>query len=265
MTTINTITGEGVKFTLFPDNQPHVNVGNLPEGEHVRLVCPIRSSLELIQLLEISNALDRRFAVKKQLVIPYLMGARSDREMVIGDSVDLQVVSELINSCNFEQVNLFDVHSDVATLLIKRCKNHNNSKLVKAYEVPNSVLICPDAGAMKKVSKYLEWNSNISDVIYCQKIRDPADGKITLRVENPKSIQGRPVVVIDDLCDGGATFTAIAAQTLYDSSHRTLIVSHGIFSKGLAQLGTWFNQIITSDSYQKHEPHPQLRIIPLNL
>ena len=95
-----------VSLTLYNDNQPHVNVKSILGNEDIRVICRIRSSLELMQLLCLSNALDGRFVKKKELVILYLLGARSDREMISGDSVDLQVVADMINYCNFEKVKI---------------------------------------------------------------------------------------------------------------------------------------------------------------
>ena len=212
----------------------------------------------------LSNALDHAFIKKAVLVIPYLLGARSDRVMQPGDAVGLEVVAELINSCGFERVNLFDAHSDVASALIKRSRNHNNSLLVKAYDKDDAVLIVPDAGAAKKVAKYLEWNPKIKDVVQCVKERNLADkGKVTLNVLEPRKCFGKHCVIIDDLCDGGATFNAIAASldqramcdTSYGQVHNkpaslTLIVSHGVFSKGFFELAENFDEIIVSDSYK---------------
>jgi ribose-phosphate pyrophosphokinase len=53
-------------------------------------------------------------AKRKNSIIPYLMAARYDRLMQQGDSFDLEVVADLINSCGFEKVLLFDVHSEVS-------------------------------------------------------------------------------------------------------------------------------------------------------
>lgn len=246
------------KAFLFPDQQPHVQVSTdsisevyAPDG--IEVIAPIRNSQEIMNLLLLSNALDHMFVKKASLVIPYLMGARSDRVMQPGDSFDLEVMAELINSCNFERVNLFDAHSDVATALIKRSKNHNNSRLVKTYDKDDAVLIVPDAGAVKKVSKYLEWNPKIKHVVNCIKERDLADkGKITLSALAPMYCQDRHCVIIDDLCDGGGTFNMIAEDIKkqgYTPKSMTLIVSHGIFSKGFDKLAENFDEIITSDSY----------------
>ena len=138
-----------IKTFLFPDKQPHVKISNLEnfkEGDDVSVTCSILNTDLLLQLLECSNALDGLFLNKKELYIPYLMGARFDRKMENGDSVDLKVISDLINLCNFQKVYLLDVHSDIATVLIKNSINISNKFLVKTYTKENSVLICPDAG-----------------------------------------------------------------------------------------------------------------------
>jgi len=166
-----------------------------------------------------------------------------------GDSCDLEVVAELINMCKFEKVVLYDVHSDVAKALIKNSVNISNKVLVDAYNKPDSILICPDAGAVKKVGKYLEWNKNIVDVVYCTKTRDLSNGKIDLKVLEPEKCTGKNCVIIDDLCDGGGTFVGIASQI--KPAFLTLIVTHGIFSKGFKTLSEHdINHIITSDSYR---------------
>lgn len=236
-----------VSLLLYPDNQPHVNVSDVVENDEVVVTITLASSLDVMHLLQVSNALDNLFAKKKTLIIPYLMAARFDRLMQHGDSVDLKVVADLINMCGFEKVILFDVHSDVSTMLIKNAVNIDNKALVDKYDRPDSIVICPDAGAVKKIGKYLEWNGNIVDVVYCTKSRDLSNGNLTIKVLEPEKCTGRNCVIIDDLCDGGGTFLGIADQI--QPAHLTLIVSHGIFSKGIMGLKSKFNQVIVSNSY----------------
>jgi len=236
-----------VKFTLFPDNQPHVNIQDVVEGDEVYVKCSILRSQTVIELLQVSDALDSVFATKAVLEIPYLMGARFDRLMQPGDSFDLRVIAKLINSCGFKKVILHDVHSDVATALINNSVNVSNQALVRQYNRPDSILICPDAGAVKKVSKYLDWNKNLVDVVYVNKTRDLSNGNLTLNVLEPEKCEGRNCVIIDDLCDGGGTFLGTASQI--KPASLTLIVTHGIFSKGWKVFEGVFDEIITSDSY----------------
>lgn len=235
---------------LFPDKQPHINIDGVNENDKVQVTCSITDANNLLLLIQCSNSLDNLFAKKKELVIPYLMGARFDRLMQKGDSVDLKVIANLINGCGFEKVYLYDVHSDTSTVLIENSINISNAKLVKQYTKEDAILICPDAGAVKKVSKYFELNSNIKDVIYCNKIRDLRNGNITLKVLESDKCEGKNCVIIDDLCDGGGTFLAIASQI--KPAHITLIVTHGIFSKGFEVFKGIFDEIIVSDSYAEY-------------
>jgi len=260
--TINLYNLKNVKVILFPDNQPHVIIENIQAGDEVRLVAPLRTSLEVLQMLEVSNAIDEIGAIKKDLVIPYLMGARFDRIMQTGDSFDLKVIANLINSCNFPVVNLFDVHSKVSTDLIKNSRSHNNSKLLKAYDKKNVVLICPDKGALGRVDFYKQ-NLDIKDVVYCEKSRDLSNGNLTLTVKNPEKCEGQNCVCVDDIADGGGTFLAIASQI--NPAHFTLIVSHGIFSKGFLKLEEFFDEIITSNSYRKNYESNIVKVVDLNL
>ncbi len=246
MKTINLTTGENVKKMMFPDSQPHIILQNISPGEDVRVVAPIRSALELVQLMMVSNALKTITAPLQQLVIPYLMGARYDRVMNYGDSFDLEMISEIINGFNANEVAIYDVHSTVALDLIKNSHCITNMGLVKKYNKPNGVLIIPDKGAQKKASHFPFWNHKLVDVITCEKTRDK-EGKVSLTVNNPEVCQDRNCIIIDDICDGGATFLAIADQI--QPKHLTLMVSHGIFSKGTAVLKKKFHDIITTDSF----------------
>lgn len=250
MKTINLITGERVKTLLFPDNQPHVVIDDIQPGDDVRVVCPIRSSLELVQLLLVVNAVRHAQATPCELAVPYLMGARYDRIINPGDSFDLEVVAQCINSLGFSSVNLFDVHSSVATSLIHSSRSHNNSRLVKAYNRSDAILIVPDKGAVSKAAEYQGWNPLLSKKVFCDKVRDAATGRVSLVVQNPEVCAGRNCVIVDDICDGGATFLAIADQI--KPAHLTLIVSHGIFSKGFHALKEKFNEIVTTDSFWHH-------------
>ncbi len=259
MKTINLNTGENVTITIFPDTQPHINISGIAEAEEVKLICSLTSASKLIQLLETANALDNLFAIKKVLVIPYLMGARYDRLMQYGDSIDLKVVAGLVNSCGFEKVYLYDVHSEVSLLLINNAIGITNENLVRTYDMPDAVLICPDAGASKKVSKYFGWNNNLKEIVYCSKNRDLATGSLTLEVQEPHVCTNRNCVIIDDICDGGGTFLAIAEKI--KPAHLTLIVTHGIFSKGFETLHKYFQQIIVSDSLCKTYESPVVKTI----
>lgn len=229
---------------LYPDGQRSINITTSP-GLNRRTYLIWNGTME--ELLLMTNAIESMGLIKDTLVIPYLMGARYDRMMQFGDAFYLKVMANVINSCGFNTVLLLDPHSDVAPALINNNRVYGNGGLVRTYSIPNSVLICPDAGAAKKINKYMEINPNITDVVHCVKYRDPKSGYINLRVLEPGKCLNRPCVIIDDICDGGGTFAAIADQI--KPEHLSLIVTHGLFTKGSEPLAK-FNTIITTDSFR---------------
>ena len=252
---------KGIRTLLFPDNQPHVMVEGLNAGDEVAVVVSLTNSIKVMQLLEAANALGHLHVKKEVLIIPYLMAARYDRLMQAGDSFDLEVIAGLINSCGFKKVILFDVHSDVSLQLIKNATNNNNRKLVEQYDQEDALVICPDMGASKKVNEYFKWNKNLTDIVYCNKKRELSTGKLTLEVGDPEKCRGRNCVIIDDICDGGATFLAIAEQI--KPTHFSLMVTHGIFSKGFMDLEKSFDEIIVSNSYNRSYDSEKVKVVDM--
>lgn len=249
---LNLKTGLGIQKMMFPDGQPHIRLSEpeaFKEGAGAHIICAIRSSLELVQLMMIASAVEHAGGYIDTIAIPYFMGARYDRVINPGDSFDLEVVAGCVVGLNADVVVVFDPHSAVThQKTLAACVT--NEPLVKRYVKENAVLIVPDKGAIEKAKDYPEWNTNLTDIVFCNKSRDLETGKVTLTVQQPEKCAGRNCIIIDDICDGGATFKAIADQI--EPAHLTLMVSHGIFSNGFSKLKEHFDEIITTDSYLHH-------------
>lgn len=237
----------------FPDGQPHVQYTG-PKGVAVDVIQPIRNPKDLLVLALTVDALIRGRCHLSTLYIPYLMGARSDREMIAGDSVCLEVMAVGINSLQFARVALLDVHSEVA---LERIRNSYNidpiGKLIYLAKPPE-VIICPDNGAYNRTQSAHDKFPE-SKVIRCSKTRNET-GRITLTIhERDKEIcKNRDCLIVDDLCDAGGTFLAIAEQI--EPKSLQLIVTHGIFSKGFEELRKKFEHIITSNSFHDRAGNP---------
>lgn len=213
------------------------------------------------------------------LYIPYLLGARSDRQFQEGGTSYLvDVVAPILNSLNFSSIEVLDVHSDVAAACINNLKVTSNEILVrKAIDtffpcsegvrvtdiLQKFVLVSPDAGASKKIEKLANKIGYTGDIITCSKSRG-LDGKLSKTiVPLTTEIGNKDLIIIDDICDGGATFLNIAKEVRFqrlklglDSMNEFksnakiyLIVTHGIFSKGLKCLDV-FDGIYTTNSIQ---------------
>jgi ribose-phosphate pyrophosphokinase len=190
------------------------------------------------------------------LKIPYFPYARQDRVMNPGESLSLRVIINLINSMNFTEIEIWDPHSEVLTAgfsagkLIVRTQEEMLFNFVKDLKL-NAALVSPDVGALKKIYK-LAAKVNLP-VIECNKVRSSVNGDITSISIGEISPTITTLVIVDDICDGGATFISIAKEIeeKYGKGRfeLRLVVTHGIFSKGKEILNRYFNEISCANEF----------------
>jgi len=234
-------------------------------GDKIQIKSRLNNFKDL-ELIICTVASLRNLGVKEiHLYVPFFLGSRSDRQFEEGSNNYLkQVICPIINSLKLDSVTVLDPHSDVLEACLNNFKKKDNLNLVRfatnSYQHSNKktsgvmsedfILISPDAGANKKIFKIAEQIGYKGDIITCSKSRDE-NGKLS-RVEIPinTSLIDKDMIIIDDICDGGATFLNIAKKLkeIYKGKIY-LIVTHGIFSKGLTELNKYFDGIYTTDSY----------------
>lgn len=261
---------EGVEIQyekfIFSGGEPHIKItSDFDLSIPITITHRINSFNELGLLCMAVDALRRMGAAVNTLFIPYFPAARQDRLMVKGEPLSVKVYADIINNLQFKKVIIFDVHSDVAPALIDHCENSTNHKFVaKALSMIHTdpVLVAPDAGSLKKIYKLSEFLKGL-DVIECSKTRDVKTGLLTGFRVYEDDLKGKDCVIVDDICDGGGTFIGLAKELkLKNSGDLYLVISHGIFSKGLYDLNC-FKKIISTNSIREMEGE-QLIQIPIS-
>lgn len=205
-------------------------------GEDFTVEAILNSSDAIMELILVTDALRRIYGKDQylRLVCPYLPYARQDRVMNAGEALGLKVMCNLINDLYFDEVVVWDVHSDVALALLDRVKQVEQHSLTQRIPVDwkNTILVAPDAGALKKVYKTAK-QQGIS-VVRADKTRSVADGSITGTVVYSEHVGDKNFLILDDICDGGRTFIELAKELRKLTNGKIfLYVTHGIFSKGL--------------------------------
>jgi ribose-phosphate pyrophosphokinase len=223
-----------------------------------RVVVTVRvsSSDDIMRIMLIADALHRMNEVKEiYLFLPFLPYARQDHIVAPGEALSLKVFARMINSCGFDQVEVFDPHSDVTAALIDNVLVHSNLALVKkVLEGKKGYwLVSPDAGAYKKIGKLADQLGYDRQIISCGKVRDPNPankGKI-LGMDVPHAERnGEDVYIIDDICEGGRTFVTLATLLRKQNVGRIyLIVSHAVMSSGDLELRKYLDGVFTTDSF----------------
>jgi ribose-phosphate pyrophosphokinase len=246
---------------VFPDGQPHLrldaaSVATMDKDAPIRILTRLASPADLLLALFAKSTLDYLEFSHIELHVSYLLAARMDRVMQEGEPFSLKVVAGLMNTGNFRKVRIFDPHSEVSAALIDRSYPVTNHRFVQDalahYMHENPVdkycLVSPDAGALKKIHSLARF-LDIDDVVEGMKERDLKTGALTNFRTTREDLTGITCFIVDDICDGGGTFAG-TAKMLRDIGATTvvLIVSHGIFSKGIAVPGV--DMIYCTDSYR---------------
>ena len=256
--------GKSIAFEAFTFNggEPHIKIkenfenlsGDLlsnTKTDEVLITTRIRSFNDLGFLLVATDALKRMGVTKISLLLPYFPAARQDRVMVKGEGLTVKIYADIINAAHYESVIILDPHSEVTPALLQRVQVINNHPFVQKAiaKERDYLLISPDGGALKKVYKLAQY-LNGQPVIECSKMRDVKTGQLSGFKVFAEDLQGKTCVLVDDICDGGGTFLGLAkALKAKNAGKLILVVTHGIFSKGLAELATVFSDIYCTDSF----------------
>lgn len=186
------------------------------------------------------------------LVMPYMPGAREDRGKVFGLETYVQMVT---TTSGTRSVIVFDPHSEVTSELFYKWGSAGGLKIFSVADLVRQrpwafegydYVIAPDEGATERAQSVADVLG--VPVVQAVKSRDFETGKITGLIA-PEIDDTKKYLVVDDLCDGGFTFTLLSDNLGLPKEQIDLYVSHGVLSKGTAELEKKFGRIITTNSY----------------
>lgn len=258
-----------VKWWTFPGGERGCKIVDPLEIERYKrfsIKVKFQSSDDLIDTLMLVDAcrnIERRVSLRLEIL--YFPYARQDRVCAAGEPFALRVAVQMLKACDFDIIEIWDPHSDVlealfppGLLTVRRqwdlAREVLEPKLTDANLRKQTVLVAPDAGALKKIF-YLAKSMRLP-VITCSKTRDVESGKITGTVIPDIPEGAKNFWVIDDICDGGATFIELAKSFhgRYDKeTHQlNLLVTHGIFSRGQDVLKDHYNEVLSINNLEKN-------------
>jgi ribose-phosphate pyrophosphokinase len=241
----------------YPAGEGHVTIKNGPPQEFydktLAVIWEARNYNDLCTILLASETWEReKGTLPFKIVVPYFPYARHDRRNGAGDSNPAQFAIDLIRDAR-NDIIIMDPHSDVTGAL----PHIGQGTIVRAAQEtamsdiigPNAAFLIPDQGATKKTHLWLS-NTGLPSV-QGLKHRDPLTGNLSgfgIAEEDKELINGRDLIIVDDICDGGGTFMGLAG-VIDNYASINLLVTHGLFTKGLTSLADVFDTITTLDIY----------------
>lgn len=252
---------EIVNPTIFPDGTSQV--WNLEKFDNQILVNKfiqidwryhnISEFFHVVQLIDLIRSKDLSSNI--ELYIPYFPFARQDKSINNSSCFALRSFIRLFTDLHINKLTTYDMHNDIFDEFLMNGIEIEN--IIPTFDLPKeSVVIFPDAGAKKR------YPSIQNQSITFNKKRLEFSGEIIesyLTTESELKLNNLPkdthFVIIDDICDGGATFIRIAkVMTDLDFDNIDLQVSHGLFTKGRQILrDAGIKNIETTNSLEKNQ------------
>lgn len=207
--------GERVEIKKFPNGESMIHSENLKlRNDDNQIRVNFENDEDIIHLVFLKGHLDE-LRIKCSLILPYMPYSRMDRTEGIA-LFTLKHLCKLINNLNFENVTIYEPHSEVSTALLDRVKVVDMSKTL-AEDILKELndgkeevyLVYPDAGAAKRYGKEISYEK----VLTANKERDFRTGFIKkLQINGDIESKNFKAVIVDDLCSKGGTFMLTASK-----------------------------------------------------
>jgi ribose-phosphate pyrophosphokinase len=253
---------------VFPDGQPHVSIDpdvlmrTIDAKGPLEVVTALTSALDFVTTALALDAIDAAFVAKGRvpdvaLNISFMLGARMDRRIAPGQPATLHVLASMLAPVTrtLRALRILDPHSPVTLEAISGATTlHPDALVAFALEdlarggESRAVVIIPDQGAVLRTSSILDRLGGGHDVARCVKKRDPNTGGLSGFGLAEGDVTGRDCLIVDDICDGGGTFSGIAGVLREHGARAVaLCVTHGVFSRGITIAG--IDAVYCTDSY----------------
>ena len=169
------------------------------------------NSDNLMEMLLILDAAKRASARHITAVIPYFGWARQDRKDQPRVAIGAKLVANLLQAAGATRIMTMDLHADQIQGFFEKPVDHLYASTiflpyVRSLNLENLTIASPDMGGSKRAyaySKFLE-----SDVVICYKQRLKANVIDTMELIG--DVQGKNVILVDDMIDTGGTLTKAA-------------------------------------------------------
>lgn len=260
------------KVSNYPDGHKHIVSDKDLHGD-TRLSASFRTFDDLFLAAQVK----RIHPELTSLYIKYMLAGRCDRRFSPGEAIDLEIVCDFINYMGFEQISVLKPHSAYTLECLRKGRHYNSvhesdvtRRLIDMAERDiGSTEICfvsPDAGASQWINElrlehYIQGTKTRDDngvvvgVNFLRRRQKLFSEQFDMIDELNRAIvekQRTKFVIVDDLCDGGGTFTAIAKaiKQVAPAAKVYLVVTHAIFSKGFKPFMGLIDRIYCTDSYE---------------
>lgn len=223
------------------------------------------NSDHLMELLLMIDAAKRSSARHITAVLPYFGWARQDRKDKPRVPIAAKLVAKMLETAGATRIITMDLHADQIQGFFEKPVDHLFASTIflpylRSLNLDNLTIASPDMGGSKRAyaySKFLE-----SDVVICYKQREKAN--IISYMELIGDVQGKNVVLVDDMVDTAGTLTTAADLMMARGALSVRAVcTHALLSGNAYERleKSKLIELIVTDSIPLRQESPKVRVL----
>ena len=250
----------------FSDGELQVSFEESVRGQSVFLIQSTFPPAEnLMELLLMIDAAKRASAKEIIAVLPYFGYARQDRKDQPRVAIGSKLVADMLAVAGATRVMTMDLHADQIQGFFNVPVDHLYASTIfmpyiQKLNLPNLTMAAPDMGGSKRANAYAKYLK--CEIVICYKQRTKANvvDKITAIGE----IEGRNIVLIDDLVDTGGTLCK-AADMMMERGALSVraICTHGLLSgKAIENIeNSQLTELIVTDTIPLKKQSNKIKVL----
>ena len=255
-----------VNFSRYSDGEYQPSFEESIRGTRVFIIGSTNpSSDNLMEMLLMLDAAKRASARHITAVLPYYGWARQDRKDKPRVPIAAKLVAKMLETAGATRIITMDLHADQIQGFFEKPVDHLFASTIflphlRQLNLPNLCIASPDMGGSKRAytySKALE-----SDVVICYKQREKAN--VISHMELIGEVQGKNVVLVDDMVDTAGTLTK-AADLMVERGALSVraITTHGLLSGNAYERieNSKLTELIITDSISKEHPSSKIKVL----
>ncbi len=212
----------------------------------------------LMELLLAVDAAKRASADSVVAVIPYFGWARQDRKDRPRVAIGAKLVANLLRAAGADRVITCELHAEQIQGFFDIPVDHVYSMkvflpIIQGLGLENLSVAAPDMGGAKKANNYARALG--VPTIICHKTR--AKANVVSNITAIGEVEGRDIVIIDDMIDTAGTLCKAADVLIEMGAHSVrACATHGVLSGGAVERihDSKLEAVYISDTI----PHPEL-------
>lgn len=222
-----------VSLLRFSDGEMQTSYEETVRGSDVFIIQSTMPPVDnLFELLLMIDAAKRASAHQIIAVLPYFGYARQDRKDQPRVAIGAKMVANMLAAAGATRIITMDLHADQIQGFFDFPVDHLYASsiflpYIQGLNLPNLTMAAPDMGGSKRANAYAKFLK--SDIVICYKQRAKANVIESMTVIG--DVEGKDIVLVDDLIDTGGTLTK-AADMMLDRGATSVraVCTHAVLS-----------------------------------